>query len=71
MVKRDVVAVPAFGVAHELMARDHGGRNRPARWREQASGPSELHARNCFGAEHIAAKIAARRADANNERMDI
>jgi hypothetical protein len=34
-------------------------------------GHNQLHARNCFGAGHIAAKIAARRADANNEGMDI
>jgi hypothetical protein len=34
-------------------------------------GHNQLHARNYFGAGHIAAKIAARRADANNERMDI
>jgi hypothetical protein len=31
-------------------------------------GHNQLHARNCFGAGHVAAKVAARCADANNER---
>jgi hypothetical protein len=30
-----------------------------------------LHARHCFGAKHIAAKLAARRAGANDERTEI
>jgi hypothetical protein len=34
-------------------------------------GHNLLHARNCFGAKRIAAKIAARRAGANNERTEI
>jgi hypothetical protein len=33
-------------------------------------GHNLLHARNCFGAKHVAAKIAARRADANEERTE-
>jgi hypothetical protein len=34
-------------------------------------GHNLLHARNCFGAGHVAAKIAAWRADANGERTEI
>jgi hypothetical protein len=33
-------------------------------------GHNQLHARNCFGAGHVAAKVAARCADANNERSE-
>jgi hypothetical protein len=34
-------------------------------------GHNLLHARNCFGAKHLTAKIAARRADKNDERTEL
>jgi hypothetical protein len=34
-------------------------------------GHNQLHARNCFGARHVAAKIAAQRADASDARTEI